>query len=161
MWYLMSGKSIFVLLVSNHSSYLYVKNNCCTCKGCVHTQDMFVDWGKKNYVGTSYLYDPWAVGKCHDVTFLPEEGRIWAFDHFKLTEHLHCIYLLRGLMPNLQKHITTNPHHIPFVRLNSLLKHSQTTFSISCASLPKRFKNNISEHSMRGCFAFNTDMATF
>lgn len=127
-----------------HSFYAYqtIESICIWKTTAAHlrlayTEDKFVrkKEQKKLDVSTSYLYDPWAVGKCHDVTFLPEEGRIWAFDHFKLTEHLHCVHLLRGLMPNLHKHIITKNTSHTFCEANSLLTHTWTNIFKFCQIL--------------------------
>ena len=51
----------------------------------------------------AHLDDPGAVGKGHDVPFLPEEGRVGPLDHLKLAELLHGVNLLRGLVTDLHQ----------------------------------------------------------
>ena len=49
----------------------------------------------------SHLNYPGTVGEGHDVSLLPEEGRVRAFDHLKLAELFHCVHISGSLVSYL------------------------------------------------------------
>lgn len=49
----------------------------------------------------SHLDNPGTIWEGHDVSLLPEEGRIWPLDHLKLAQLLHGVNLLWSLVADL------------------------------------------------------------
>lgn len=56
----------------------------------------------------SHLYNPGTVGEGHDVSLFPEERRVGALDHLKLTQQLHGVDFPGRFVSDLNNHNKNN-----------------------------------------------------